>query len=222
MISLITLKILIFGAKWAKWVFSLLYLALLIYKYKNGEKLPISWANLHLLFLGGVFFWILIVFAGQGLLWSLSPLTSTFAVAPIPEKVSLTGLSILLAPFRALPYMYLVFTVFMKFVAPLIWQLGVIGVIVSVLKYAKKVRPHLFTNEEMHLLVGALFLSGWPGVLVIAPVFFAVFILHSLINSIRKIHYTRFVFSSLFCVFLGLIFPLLSTVFSDILWMFGT
>lgn len=221
MILLLLAKTVLFLATWGKWTIIGTYALAILTKYIRPEGVlsKLSWKKIHLAYLSLLLVWIIDVGVGQYLFWKSNSITLSIANSPIPEQVHLIGLSVLLIPLRHLPHSYVIYTVFMKFIAPLIWQLGVTGLVALVFGLAHENRPHLFTIEEGHLLIAACLIAGWPGVTLVVPLFFVLFLSHSIYGIARGHPRTEIGLSAAVCLFAGLVLRMKTPA---ILWILGT
>lgn len=221
MISSLLAKAILLLAAWGKWTVIGGYVLAVLIKYIRPKGIlgKFSWKKIHLIYLTLLLAWIIDVGVGQYLFWRSNSITLSIANSSIPEQVHLIGLSMLLVPLRHLPHSYVIYTVFMKFVSPLIWQLGVTGLVALVFGLAHENRPHLFTIDEGHLLIAACFVAGWPGVVLVVPLFFAVFFAHSVYGIVRGFPRAEIGLSAAVCLFAGLV---LRMKIPAILWILGT
>lgn len=177
---------LIFLSTYGKWLIVIVYFFHIVFKYTNTNRVRMSFPLLHVSFVCALLLWVLVVAITQYQFWMLDPLLTTFATSPLSSEVSLPGFSVIFTPFRNLPHAYFAHAMFVKFLAPILWQLGMLLFVAIMFSSARRWRPNLFGEDQLHLLLAALLLSGWPGVLVGFVLFLLIFLVHTTTNTMLR------------------------------------
>lgn len=129
--------------------------------------------NLHLLY-GALATW------GQYSAWGKSEFTKIFLSTPLSKEVPLPMYFEWARTFFEYPHGYFVFYSFQHFFLSTIALLIIVGLFYLFLVARARYRSFNFREGDIMLIVLAMLISGWPGVIVLLPIGLACAILLSL------------------------------------------
>lgn len=134
-------------------------------------------ASLHLLY-GAVATW------GQYRAWMSSDLTRLFLDMPLSSEVPFPLYLEWVRPFLENIHGYFAFYSFQNFFLSTMVLFIAVGLFFSFLILHARIQPNSFSKGDIILVVLAMLISGWPGVVVLLPIGFVCAVLISLISRI--------------------------------------
>ncbi len=107
---------------------------------------------------------------GQYIVWSKSEFTKVFLSSPLTKEVPFPSYFEFLRPLFDGPNGYFAFYSFQHFFLSTIALLIVVGLFLLFLIVRSKTHPINFREGDIMLIVLAMLISGWPGVIVLLPI----------------------------------------------------